>query len=78
MDDLNFAIERCKFMNYADDTKIRTSDPNPQVVKEDINRDLANMPHWFQQKEIKANPKKYQALVLGNSDYDINERVWIN
>ena len=72
MNDLNFAIERCKFMNYADDTKIHTADPNPQVVEEDINRDLANMLHWFQQNGMKANPEKYQALVLGNSDYDIN------
>ena len=68
MNDLNFAIERCKFMNYADDTKIHTADPNPQVVEEDINRDLANTLHWFQQNGMKANPEKYQALVLGNSD----------
>ncbi|KAL9985372.1 hypothetical protein ACROYT_G007767 [Oculina patagonica] len=72
MNDLNFAIERCKFMNYADDTKIHTSDPSPQVVEEDINRDLANTLHWFQQSGMKANPEKYQALVLGNSDYDMN------
>ncbi|KAL9964216.1 hypothetical protein ACROYT_G027827 [Oculina patagonica] len=72
MNDLNFAIERCKFMNYADDTKIHTSDPKPQVVEEDINRDLANTLHWFQQNGMKANPEKYQALVLVNSDYDMN------
>ena len=68
----SFAIERCQFMNYADDKKIHTADPNPQVVEEDINRDLANTLHWLQQNEMKANPEKYQALVLGNSDYDIN------
>ena len=42
-------------MSYADDTKIHTSDPNPQVVEEDINRDLANTLHWFQQNGMKAN-----------------------
>ena len=69
--DLNFAIERCKLMNYADDTKIHTSDPNPQVVEKDINRDLTNMLHWFQQNGMKANPEKYQALVLGNTNHHI-------
>ncbi|KAL9950755.1 hypothetical protein ACROYT_G043312, partial [Oculina patagonica] len=33
---------------------------------------LANTLHWFQQNGMKANPEKYQALVLGNSDYDMN------
>ena len=32
-------------MNCADDMKIRTSDPNAQVVEEDINRDFANKLH---------------------------------
>ena len=58
-------------MNYADDTKIHTSDPNPQVVEEDINRDLTNTLHWFQQNGMKANPEKYQALVLGNTNRHI-------
>ena len=35
-------------------------------------RDLANTFHRFQQNGMKANPEKYQALVLGNSDYDIS------
>lgn len=62
--DLNFAIERCKLMTYAADTKIYTSNPNPQVVEENINRDLANTLHWFQRNGMKANPEKYQAFVL--------------
>ena len=57
INDLNVAIERCKFINYADDTKIhKASDPNPHVVEQDINRDLANMLHWFRQNGMKANP----------------------
>ena len=72
MNDLHYAIDRCQFMNYADDTEIYTADPNPQVVEEDINRDQVNTLHWFQQNGMKANPEKYQALVPGNSDYDIS------
>ena len=60
MNDLHYAIERCQFMNYADDTEIYTADPNPQVVEEDINRDLVNTLHWFQQNGMKANPEKYR------------------
>jgi len=42
MNDLNFAIEKWTLMNNADDMKIHITDPNPQVVVEGINRDLAN------------------------------------
>ena len=36
------------------------------------NRDLANTLQWFKQNGMKANPEKYQALVLGNTNYCIN------
>ena len=55
-------------MNYADETKIHNSDSNPQVFEGDINRDLANTLRWFKQNGMKANPEKYQALVLGNTN----------
>lgn len=59
-------------MNYTDDTKLHTSDPSPEVVENDINMDLANTLHWFQQNGMKANPEKYQALVLGNTNHHIS------
>lgn len=69
MTDLNFATEGCNFMNYADNTKIHISDPNPEAVENDNNRALVNTLHWLQQNEKKANPEKYQVLVLGNSNH---------
>ena len=69
MTDLTFATEGCNFMNYADDTKIHISDPSPEAVENDNNRDLVNTLHWLQQNEMKANPEKYQVLVLGNSNH---------
>ena len=73
MNDLNLAIEGCNFMNYADDTNIHNSNPSPEAIENDINRDLANTLHWFQQSGMNANPEKYlQALVLGNTNHLIS------
>ena len=56
-------------MKYADDTKIHISDPSPEAVENDKNRDLVSTLHWLQQNEMKANPEKYLVLVLGNSNH---------
>ena len=56
--------------SYANDTEIHNSDPNALVVEKNINRDLANTLHWFKQNGMRANPEKYQALVLRNTNHD--------
>ena len=66
MNDLVYAIENCKMINYADDTKIYLSHSEPQVVEGGINRDLERARLWCKENGMMPNPKKYQALVLGN------------
>ena len=51
MNYLNFAIEKGNLMDYANDTKIHTSDPHPQVIEGNINRNLAITLDWFKQNE---------------------------
>ena len=46
----------------------------PQVVEEDINRDLATTLHWFKQNGIRTNPETYQALALGNTNHCVTIR----
>ena len=72
MNDLVYAIEKCKMINYADDTKIHLSHSEPQVVEGGINWDLENARLWLKENGMMPNPKKYQALVLGNKGCDIN------
>ena len=72
MNDLVYAIENCKMIIYADDTKIYLSHSEPQVVEGGMNRDLESARLWFKENGMMPNPKKYQALVLGNKGCDIN------
>ena len=58
MNDLVYAIENCKMINYADDTKIYLPHSKPQVVEGGINRDLESARLWFKENGIKANPEK--------------------
>ena len=46
----------------------------PQIVEEDINRELATTLHWFKQNGIRTNPETYQALVLGNTNHCVTIR----
>ena len=43
-----------------------------QVVEVRVNKDLDNTTKWFRENGMQANPEKYQALRLGNTDYDMN------
>ena len=72
MNDLTYAIQECKLVNYADDTKIYLSCRDPQVVEVGVNKDLNNTMKWFRENGMLANPEKYQALRLGRTDYDMN------
>lgn len=47
MNDCNFVIERCNFMNYVDDMNIYNLNFSFEVIENDINRDLVNMLYWF-------------------------------
>ena len=72
MNDLIYAVKDYRLIRYADDTKINLAHQNPQIVEEGINRELDNTMQWFQQNGMLANPDKYQALVLGNTEYEVN------
>ena len=72
MNDLTLAIRDCRLISYADDTKLHLSHQDPQAVEDGINLDLTNTILWFQQNGIKANPDKYQALVLRNTAHDFD------
>ena len=55
----------------ADDTNIHCSDKNIDAVEDNLNSDLKNATRWFIQNGMKPNPKKYQAMVLGRTYYQL-------
>ena len=47
MNDLIFAVENCRLLSYADDTKLYLSNHDPRALEEALNRDLASTTQWF-------------------------------
>ena len=72
MNDLTYAIQECKLVNYADDTRFFLSHRDPQAVEVGVNKDSDNTTKWFLENGMPANPENYQALRLGRTDYDMN------
>ena len=64
-------MNESKLISYADDTNIHFSHRNPHVVEQTVNRDLDNAAIWFRENGMRANPEKYQAIVLGNTSQDV-------
>ena len=58
MNDLTYAIQECKLINYADDTKIYLSHRDPQGLEVGVNKDLNNTTKWFRENGMQANPEK--------------------
>ena len=50
-----------------DDTNIHFSHCNPYIVEQTVNRDLDDAAIWFRENGMRANPERYQAIVLGNT-----------
>ena len=59
MNDLAHAIKHCRIVNRAHD------------VQNNLNIDLENATLWFIQNGMKPNPDKYQAMVLGKTERQI-------
>ncbi|KAL9956344.1 hypothetical protein ACROYT_G037809 [Oculina patagonica] len=72
MNDMIYAIRECKLLSYADDTKIYHSHASPGAVELAVNQDLENAATWFKENGMKANPDKYQAIVLGKNSQEIS------
>ena len=75
MNDLAYAIKRCRIVNYADDTNIHCSNNDVRVVQNNLNIDLENATSWFIQNGKKPNPDKYHAMVLGKAEDKLNFKL---
>lgn len=52
--------------NFADDNTLYACNINLSVVIDALTSDAFNMLHWFKINSMKANPTKFQFMVLGN------------
>ena len=62
-------------VHYADDTNLHCSNKDVCAVQNNLNIDLEKATSWFIQNDMKPNPDKYQAMVLGKMEDKLNFKL---
>ena len=66
--DLFLFIRKSGVCNFADDNTLYIAGRNIENVISDLKTDLVGVMEWFKITSLKANPGKFQFMVLGNKD----------
>ena len=71
-----FFIKKSEVCNFADYNTLFSGDKNLECVFSNLNSDLSNVIDWFKINSLKANPVKFQFMVLGaNKNDSFNSNV---
>ena len=73
-----FFIEKCSLYNYADDNFVSYSAPCLSDVLSSLQSDCNHAIKWFTNNGIKANPDKFQFMILSSSSLTPAELVLDN
>ena len=68
--DLFFSIQKPEMCNFADDNTLFCGEKNLDLVFINLNSDLSNVMDWFKINSLRANPGKFQFMVLGANKND--------
>ena len=66
INDMFLFIERCSLYNYADDNSLRTAHASIENVISSLKHDCEISVQWYKDNGMKANPSKFQFMVLGH------------
>ena len=66
MNDLFLFMKNRKLYNYADDNSIMYSSPDLFSIISNLKIYCKNAIHWFASNGMKANPSKFQFMMLSN------------
>ena len=67
INDLFLFIERTNICNFADDNTIYSCQNDLKTILKDLRYDMVNLLRWFKENSMKANPKKFQFMILGET-----------
>ena len=70
INDLFFSIEKCSLYNYADDNSLSFSASSLSEVLSKLRIDCNHAIDWFTINGMKANPDKFQFMILSSSPLD--------
>ena len=66
INDLFFKIIRSDVWNFADNNTLYSCDKKIENIILNLKIDLKNVLYWFQVNSLKANPGKFQFIILGD------------
>ena len=66
INDIFFFVEKSEICNFADDNTVYSCGKDLAKIKEDLICTMKNVLKWFMLNSLKANPGKFQFMVLGD------------
>ena len=75
INDLFFSVTKSEVCNFVDDNTLYSSNKDLDHVFNNLYYDLNNVLNWFKFNSLKANPDKFQFIVVGankNKSFSIN------
>ena len=76
--DLPFNVKNCKFYNYADDNTISYSSNNLRDIYYHLHMEVNLLINWFKTNGFKANPDKFQYMLVSKEKKDADGELVIN
>ena len=67
INDIFLFVEICLICNFADDNTLSSCNKNLNTVKKNLIHDTNILLHWFEINSLKANPTKFQYMILGKN-----------
>ena len=71
MNDLFHFINNCNLYNYADDNSLSFDASSLQTVLDNLQKDCKTAIQWFGDNGMKANPKKFQFMILSPNQHEV-------
>ena len=66
---LFFVIEKSDIFNFADANTLYSCGTNLKTVLENLKHDASKLLYWFKINSMKANPEKFQFMILSKKSY---------
>ena len=68
VNDLPYVVEESSINLFEDDTAIYSTDSNPTVLGERVEKDLDRVSHWINSNGLRLNVEKTQLMVLSRRE----------
>ena len=67
INDIFVVVEKSEIWNFADNT-LHSHGSNLPLILSNLEHDMRNLLYWFKMNALKANPGKFQFMILGKKN----------